>query len=144
VDRSRAAASPASAAFVAGTPSLSGAGDLHNSPMWRNPGMLWPGSGQRGGDRGSAQSSVGTARSGAAPSCAPRDGHLHDGLRGDRAPRPARDRRPVVRSALARCHELAGAAVVTVIAVVLSRETARSDLTGDPVADRVSAGAGLR
>jgi hypothetical protein len=34
--------------------------------------------------------------------------------------------------------------VVTVIAVVLSRETARSDLTGDPVADRVSAGAGRR
>jgi hypothetical protein len=34
--------------------------------------------------------------------------------------------------------------VLTVIAVVLSRETARSDLTRDPVADRVSAGAGRR
>ena len=39
---------------------------------------------------------------------------------------------------------LAGAAVLTVIAVVLSRETARSDLTRDPVADRATAGAGRR
>ena len=34
---------------------------------------------------------------------------------------------------------LAGAAVLTVIAVVLSRETARSDLTRDMVAERASA-----
>ena len=39
---------------------------------------------------------------------------------------------------------LAGAAVLTVIAVVLSRETARSDLTRDPAADRASVGAGRR
>ena len=39
---------------------------------------------------------------------------------------------------------LAGAAVLTVIAVVLSRETARSDLTRDPVADRATVGAGRR
>jgi MFS family permease len=39
---------------------------------------------------------------------------------------------------------LAGAAVLTVIAVVLSRETARSDLTRDPAADRATAGAGRR
>jgi MFS family permease len=39
---------------------------------------------------------------------------------------------------------LAGAAVLTVLAVVLSRETARSDLTRDPVADRETAGAGRR
>jgi MFS family permease len=39
---------------------------------------------------------------------------------------------------------LAGAAVLTVIAVVLSRETARCDLTRDPAADRAPAGAGRR
>jgi MFS family permease len=39
---------------------------------------------------------------------------------------------------------LAGAAVLTVIAVVLSRETARSDLTRDPVADRATVGSGRR
>jgi hypothetical protein len=39
---------------------------------------------------------------------------------------------------------LAGAAVLTAIAVVLSRETARSDLTRDPAADRAPAGAGRR
>jgi metabolite-proton symporter len=39
---------------------------------------------------------------------------------------------------------LAGAAVLTVIAVLLSRETARSDLTRDPAADRATAGAGRR
>jgi metabolite-proton symporter len=39
---------------------------------------------------------------------------------------------------------LAGAAVITVIAVVLSRETARSDLTLDPNADRSPVGAGRR
>ncbi len=39
---------------------------------------------------------------------------------------------------------LAGAAVLTVIAVLLSRETARSDLTRDPAADRRPVGAGRR
>ncbi len=39
---------------------------------------------------------------------------------------------------------LAGAAVLTVLAVLFSRETARSDLTRDPVADRALAGAGRR
>jgi MFS family permease len=39
---------------------------------------------------------------------------------------------------------LAGAAVLTVIAVVLSRETAHSDLTRDPAADRATVGAGRR
>jgi len=39
--------------------------------MWRNPGMLWPEFGQRGGDRGSAQSSVDPGRSSEAPGRAP-------------------------------------------------------------------------
>jgi hypothetical protein len=39
---------------------------------------------------------------------------------------------------------LAGAAVLTVLAVLFSRETARSDLTRDIVAERATAGAGRR
>jgi metabolite-proton symporter len=39
---------------------------------------------------------------------------------------------------------LAGAAVLTVIAVLLSRETARSDLTRDPAADRAPVSSGRR
>jgi metabolite-proton symporter len=39
---------------------------------------------------------------------------------------------------------LAGAAVITVVAVLLSRETAHSDLTRDPAADRAAVGAGRR
>jgi hypothetical protein len=39
---------------------------------------------------------------------------------------------------------LAGAAVLTAIAVLLSRKTAHSDLTRDPAADRVTVGAGRR
>ncbi len=37
---------------------------------------------------------------------------------------------------------LAGAAVLSVVAVLLSRETAHGDLTQDPAADRVTVGAG--
>ena len=37
---------------------------------------------------------------------------------------------------------LAGAAVLTLLAVLASRETARSDLTRDPAAERAPAAAG--
>jgi hypothetical protein len=64
------------AAALAGVPlSMAGAGHriekARDSPMWRNPGMLSPEIGQRGGDRGPAPSSVVPARPRAVPNRAP-------------------------------------------------------------------------